>query len=87
MPENGVNLSPAANNSSEVRFENADQVHYGLSQISLPHREVLTLYFLEDFLVEDIAQILDIPAGTVKSRLHHAKRALKDVIQKESQTP
>ena len=47
-------------------IENAEQVHHGLLRLSLPHREVLTLLFLEDFSVEAIAQGLDVPPGTVK---------------------
>jgi len=63
-----------------LRFEDAEQVHYGLSQLSLAHREVLTLYFLEDLSVEDLAAVIGVPAGTVKSRLHYAKRALRAVL-------
>ena len=64
-------------------FEDAELVHYGLSQISLPHREVLVLYFLEDLSVAEIADVLGISPGTVKSRLYYAKRALRAVIEKE----
>jgi RNA polymerase sigma-70 factor, ECF subfamily len=66
-----------------LRFEDADQVHFGLGRLSLPHREVLTLFFLEDFPVGEIAGILHLPEGTVKSRLHHAKCALRDILNRE----
>lgn len=49
--------------------DTAEQVHAGLSRLSLPHREVLTLHFLEDLPVEEIATVLGVPPGTVKSRL------------------
>jgi len=65
------------------RFEDAQRVHHGLSRISLPHREVLTLHFLEDLSVEEIADVVGVPQGTVKSRLHYAKRALRTVLEKE----
>ena len=68
----------------DLAFDNAEQVHYGLDQISLPHRDVLTLFFLQDLSVEDIAQVLHVPTGTVKSRLYYAKRALKEVLEKEA---
>jgi RNA polymerase sigma-70 factor, ECF subfamily len=64
-------------------FDNAERVHRGLDRISLAHREVLTLFFLEDFSIEEIASILNVAQGTVKSRLHHAKRALRLVLEKE----
>ena len=62
--------------------EAAEQVHAALPALSLAHREVLTLHFLEDVSVEEIAAVLDVPAGTVKSRLFHAKRALRAAIER-----
>lgn len=67
-----------------LAFEDAEQVHYGLGRISLHHREVLTLFFLQDLRLEEIAAVLGIPVGTVKSRLNYAKRALKAVLEKEA---
>jgi len=66
-----------------VAFDDAEQIHYGLSRLSLIHREILTLFFLQDLTLEEIAGVLEIPVGTVKSRLHHAKRMLKAVLERE----
>lgn len=41
------------------------------------YRQVLTLRFLVDMKVEEIARVLDVPVGTVKSRVHRAVNALK----------
>lgn len=60
--------------------EDAAAVHAGLDKLSLPHREVLTLFFLKDLTINEIATVLGIPPGTVKSRLHHAKKTLKAVL-------
>jgi RNA polymerase sigma-70 factor (ECF subfamily) len=41
------------------------------------HRAAVHLFYREELTVEEIASVLGIPAGTVKSRLHHARDALK----------
>ena len=64
-------------------FEDAEQVHRALDQISLAHKEALTLYLLKDLSMDQMAEVLSIPLGTVKSRLHHAKRALRAVLEQE----
>lgn len=60
----------------------AEEVHYGLSRVSVVEREVLTLYFLDDLSIDDIAAVLRIPPGTVKSRMFHARKALREVLQR-----
>ena len=77
--------SNAEDSDSQYIFDNAEQVHYGLGKISLPHRDILTLFFLQDLSLEEIARILQIPKGTVKSRLYYAKQALKNILEKEAQ--
>jgi len=52
----------------------------GLERIGDEHREILVLKELEGFRYNEIAQILEIPEGTVASRLYHARRALKDAL-------
>ena len=61
--------------------DEAEHVHRALEKIPLPFREVLTLHFLEDLSVNEVADVIGIPAGTVKSRLYHAKRALREALQ------
>jgi RNA polymerase sigma factor (sigma-70 family) len=52
----------------------------GLEQIGDEHREILVLKELQGFRYSEIAQILDIPEGTVASRLYHARHALKGAL-------
>ena len=52
----------------------------GLERIGAEHREVLVLKELEGFRYSEIAQILEVPEGTVASRLYHARNALKDAL-------
>ncbi len=51
-----------------------------LEQLPPPQRAVLLLYFVEDFSIEEIARITETQPGTVKSRLHYAKRALRKLV-------
>ena len=61
--------------------EDAAAVHRALDRIELKYREVLVLHFLDDLSVAEIAAVVGAPAGTVKSRIHHAKRALKGALR------
>jgi RNA polymerase sigma-70 factor, ECF subfamily len=61
-------------------FEDADQVRHGLDRLPLAQREALTLFFLHDLSLEEIAALLDIPLGTVKSRIHYAKASLCRIL-------
>jgi len=60
--------------------EDAAAIHQALSEISLVHREVLVLHFLEDLSIAEIAGVVGCSEGTVKSRLHYAKRAMKEIL-------
>jgi RNA polymerase sigma-70 factor, ECF subfamily len=60
-----------------------DLVRRGLEILGLEHRAVLILHDLEDLPQKEIAQILEIPVGTVKSRLHHARKAMGQFLQKQ----
>ena len=63
------------------------QMHYqdlmqrGLAKLSEDHRAVLVLHDLEELPQKDIAEILSIPVGTVKSRLFHARSAIKKFLE------
>ncbi len=51
-----------------------------LEHIGAEHREILVLKELQGLRYAEIAQVLDIPEGTVASRLFHARKALKDAL-------
>src|SRR5262249_55663676 len=83
-----ADVSPSAytDESAEVAHfaaETAGAVRDALDHLPLPHREALTLFFLQDLSIGEVAELLDIPPGTVKSRLHHAKRALRVILDKK----
>lgn len=64
-------------------FDEVDvaDLHGGLERIDAIHREVLTLSFLEDLSYAEIADVVDVPIGTVRSRIHYGRRALRRAIE------
>lgn len=61
----------------------AHDLHWALRHLSPGHRDVVVFSALEDLSHREIAEILDIPEGTVKSRLHHALRELRSLLEQE----
>ena len=57
-----------------------DEVSNALNSLAVDFRTVIILCDLEGFTYEEIAKILDIPIGTVRSRLHRARNLLKDKL-------
>jgi len=64
-----------------IRREQEAEFMKLLNQLPLPQRSVLLLHFVEEFPLEEIAAITGAQLGTVKSRLHYAKRALRKLIE------
>ncbi len=56
-------------------------VRSGLLRLAPNQRLVLTWFYLEDMSIREIARTLSIPEGTVKSRLHHARNALRSLLE------
>ena len=67
-----------------IRAEQEAAVMKLLNQLPVAQRSVLLLHFIEDFPLEDIAAVTGTALGTVKSRLHYAKRALKKLMEEEA---
>jgi RNA polymerase sigma-70 factor (ECF subfamily) len=67
--------------------ERARAVHAALDRLSPEHREALVLRFLEGMSYEDMSRVVGCPTGTVRSRLHYAKCALRHALDSEGITP
>ena len=61
--------------------DDAERVHAALEEVSPNHRDVLVLRFLEDLSYEEIASVVGVELGTVRSRIHYAKHALRRVME------
>ena len=79
-----MELDPVAKgertDSDILQKEKIDMVRWGLSKISEKHRSIIVLKDFENLPYEEIAKVLDLELGTVKSRLNRARTALKEVL-------
>ncbi len=66
---------------SLVRREQEEHFLQLIAKLPEPQRAVLLLHFLEDFSLEEIASVTGAPLGTVKSRLHYAKKSLRQLLE------
>lgn len=68
--------------TDDVSFaeDDAAAIHEALNDLEPKHREVLVLHFLEDFSLSEVAAIVGCSEGTVKSRIHYAKRTMKKIL-------
>ena len=76
-------LSDVQDTSDLMHLHYQDLVQRGLDNLSFDHRAVLVLHDLEDIPQKEVAQILDIPVGTVKSRLFHARNSFKKFLEQQ----
>jgi RNA polymerase sigma-70 factor (ECF subfamily) len=77
QPADEADLAAAVVEDDSFSAEDARRVHAALDRLSPLHRDVLLLRFIEDLPYDEIAQVTGCPPGTVKSRIHHAKRLLR----------
>lgn len=69
----------------EVESTNA-ALKAALQTLKVKHREILELVFYQEFSYVEVAELIGIPENTVKTRVFHAKQALKDVLEKHNIT-
>jgi len=76
---------PASPSQQVERNEAWLEIRRALQAISPEKRVVVVLYYLNDLSISEIAEILDLPLGTVKSRLHYGRQALKQQLGLDGQ--
>jgi RNA polymerase sigma-70 factor (ECF subfamily) len=73
----GKSPEPDAPQADPAR-DGDEALHTALAALGPEHRDVLLLRFVDDLSLVEVADILGIPLGTVKSRLHHALKQLRE---------
>ena len=80
IPDGDVVALAAAADGMAPERSDADFLGTALDRITTDQRTILVLHHLEGHGVAELAEILGIPVGTVKSRLHTARRALESAL-------
>lgn len=73
------NVLPSPDRKAEER-ELHKMVRDVIAELPMSHQIVVVLYYLENLSVEEVAEVVELPAGTVKSRLYHARKRLRDAL-------
>jgi RNA polymerase sigma-70 factor (ECF subfamily) len=76
----GDPVSPSDQFSHCEKAEKLQVLEAALNRLSCEHREILDLVFLQGMGYEDIAQMINIPLNTVKTRVFYAKEKLRTII-------
>jgi RNA polymerase sigma-70 factor (ECF subfamily) len=77
---------PSAESRPEHGLEQEEQgrrIREALARLSPEHRMVLVLKDMEGYKYETMAEILEVPIGTIRSRLHRARSELREILEKE----
>ena len=85
VPLEGNEPVEETDDSVNILEVSADRIHAALNQLAPEHREVLLLRFMNDMTYEDIALVTGCPVGTVRSRIHYAKSALRRALMVDQQ--
>jgi len=75
-------VDPVSVDEEDFSTEDAARIHAGLDELPAEQREVLVLRFLEEMSYEEIARVVRCQIGTVRSRIHYGKQALRKALQK-----
>ena len=67
-------------NEAVEQLDDWDRLQHAVASLPLPQRVVVVLFYLNDLSIQEIGEILNIPVGTVKSRLHYGRIALKNQV-------
>ena len=79
-PDIDVNEIPADTWSGESHTD-LQALEYSLARLPIVEREVLTLFYLEELSLSEVADALKVPIGTIKSRLFRARQMLRQDME------
>lgn len=69
--------------SSAEQNDRTQQLTQALGQLSEEHRTVIIMHDMEEYTLPELAEVFELPLGTMKSRLHRARQNLREALQME----
>jgi RNA polymerase sigma-70 factor (ECF subfamily) len=75
--------APAPKADPAAHRDDIAAVRRAIRELPVDHRVILTLHYLDGLSVREIVSALDIPEGTVKSRLHNARNTLRETFERK----
>jgi RNA polymerase sigma factor (sigma-70 family) len=74
----------SATTDPAVQVADREQLEQAFRRLSTEQRAVIVLQYYRDLTLPEIAEVLQVPLGTVRSRLHYAKRVLRAAIEADA---
>jgi RNA polymerase sigma-70 factor (ECF subfamily) len=81
-----LEAEPADDPPPALGWEESEGLHRALAALPPPDRETVVLFYLRELDLGEVAEVLGIPAGTVKSRLHRGRRLLREALADQGVT-
>ena len=80
---------PEASEATDLDFDLAvrDQLERGFRRLDVDQRTVLVMHYYLGFSLDDAAEVLGVPPGTVRSRLHRAIKAMRAALEADARSP
>ncbi len=87
-PHCDVSVDDIAAEAPDVNLETEfATLESSVASLAIVERETVTLFYLRELSLEEIAELTGVPVGTVKSRLFRARRQLRDAIEQPGSQP
>jgi RNA polymerase sigma-70 factor (ECF subfamily) len=81
-----LDAEPPDETPPQLDWEESESLHRALQRLPPPDRETVVLFYLRELDLRQVAEVLEIPLGTVKSRLHRGRRTLRQELERQGVT-
>ena len=79
-----VSMIDMSTSDASIDLANRDQLERGFRRLDTDQRSVLVLHYYLGYRLDEVAEVLGVPTGTVRSRLHRASRAMRAALEADA---